>query len=57
MFILMNLMDFFAHYFKRIYENNGQLIYVIKANTSQFFEHEQFTFDVRRREIYYRRGK
>ena len=46
----------FAHYFKRFYENNGQIINVIKGRDGNFSEHEQFKFDQQGRKISYRRG-
>jgi len=47
----------FVHLFKNIYQNNGQLVTIMKGSEDNFSQHEQYTFDELGRKISYRRGK
>lgn len=46
----------FAHYFKRLYENNGQTINVMQERDGNYSQYEQHKIDGQGRKISYRRG-
>lgn len=46
----------FVHFFKNIYQNNGQTITIMKGGDGILSQHEQYTFDEQGRKISYRRG-